>query len=99
MSLEKIMFRFLFICVNERGMRRQYTYSMQFANCCLLHCRDSRFYFNSYLRTFLAILCSRKSVDNACVRATNYPFVKLMEIVESVQKGRVRQTRARVVFK
>ena len=32
------------------------------------------------------------------VGATNYPFVKLMEIAESVHTGRVRQTRARVVF-
>ena len=33
------------------------------------------------------------------VRAINYPFVKLMEIADSVHTGRVRQTRTRVVFK
>ena len=36
---------------------------------------------------------------NACVRATNNPFVKCMEISESVHIGRVRQTRALAVFK
>ena len=39
--------------------------------------------------------CVRTGSDNACVRArvvaTNSPFVKLMEIAESVPTGRVRQ--------
>ena len=43
--------------------------------------------------------CVPTGSDNACVRATNYPFIKLMEIAESVPAGTVRQTPARVVFK
>ena len=49
----------------------------------------------------LVLGCIRTGSDNARVRAhvvaTNYPFVKLMEIAESVPTGRVRQ-RVRALF-
>ena len=49
------------------------------------------------MRAYLRVCTHRKRQRvRERVRATNYPFVKLMEIAESVLTGRVR---ARVFFK
>ena len=53
------------------------------------------------ITAYLLRVCTHREQQSvrACARATTYPFVKLMEIAESVLTGHVRQTHARVVFK
>ena len=42
--------------------------------------------------------CERTGSDNACARvASNYPFAKLMEMVESVPTGRVSATSDKIL--